>query len=101
MLDGKPFTYEQRALPYIEDKRQYHKYEVQYDSIFDCIKCIKDEQTRNVLLNEYKTIAFSNNKSIFSSSKIAPAFNQKGGGIQYEFGFNIKTLIKIGYLKEI
>ena len=33
--------------------------------------------------------------------EIAPAFNQKGGGIQYEFGFKMKTLIKIGYLKEI
>ena len=45
-------------------------------------------------------IAVANEKFIFSSSKIAPAFNQQGGGIQYEFGFTIKTLLKIGYLKE-
>ena len=100
IIDGKPYSYEQRSLPFVEDARQYHVYEVQYDSIFECINNIKDEKIRMALLSEYKTIAFSNEKFIFSSSKIAPAFNQQGGGIQYEFGFNIKTLLKIGYLKE-
>lgn len=88
------------AFPFVEDSRQYHVYEVQFDSIFECINSIKDEKLRIALLSEYKTIAFSNEKFIFSSSKIAPAFNQQGGGIQYEFGFTIKTLLKIGYLKE-
>ena len=90
IIDGKPYSYEQRSLPFVEDARQYHVYEVQYDSIFECINNIKDEKIRMALLSEYKTIAFSNEKFIFSSSKIAPAFNQQGGGIQYEFGFNIK-----------
>lgn len=101
IIDGKPYAYEQRSLPFVEDSRQYHVYEVQFDSIFECINSIKDEKLRIALLSEYKTIAFSNEKFIFSSSKIAPAFNQQGGGIQYEFGFTIKTLLKIGYLKEI
>lgn len=100
IIDGKPYAYEQRSLPFVEDSRQYHVYEVQFDSIFECINSIKDEKLRIALLSEYKTIAFSNEKFIFSSSKIAPAFNQQGGGIQYEFGFTIKTLLKIGYLKE-
>lgn len=78
----------------------YHVYEVKYNSIFECINSIKDEKLKIALLSKYKTIAFSNEKFIFSSSKIAPAFNEQGAGIQYEFSFTIKTLLKIGYLKE-
>ena len=39
------------------------------------------------------------NNRVFSEGIVAPAFNQKGGGIQYEFGFKIEELIIIGYLK--
>lgn len=28
IIDGKPFAYNQRSLPYVEDIRQYHQYEV-------------------------------------------------------------------------
>jgi hypothetical protein len=34
-------------------------------------------------------------------SEIAPAFEQPGGGIQYELPNNIKQLLKDGYIKEI
>ena len=34
-------------------------------------------------------------------SEIAPAFEQVGGGIQYELPNNIKKLKKLGYIKEI
>ena len=34
-------------------------------------------------------------------SEIAPAFEQVGGGIQYELPYNIKKLKKLGYIKEI
>ena len=54
--------YEQRALPYIENLNAYHKYEV--------LKPID-----NVTISE-----------------IAPAFEQVGGGIQYELPYNIKKL---------
>lgn len=64
-------SYEQRALPYIENPNAYHKYEV--------LKPID-----NVTISE-----------------IAPAFEQVGGGIQYELPNNIKELEKLGYIKEI
>lgn len=63
--------YEQRALPYIENPNAYHKYKV--------VKPID-----NVTISE-----------------IAAAFEQPGGGIQYELPSNIKQLIKDGYIKEI
>lgn len=34
-------------------------------------------------------------------SEIAPAFEQEGGGIQYELPSSIMDLIEKGYLKEI
>ena len=63
--------YEQRALPYIENPNAYHKYKV--------VKPID-----NVTISE-----------------IAAAFEQPGGGIQYELPSNIKQLLKDGYIKEI
>ena len=63
--------YEQRALPYIENPNAYHQYEV--------IKPIN-----NVTFSE-----------------IAKAFEQPGGGIQYELPSSIKQLIKEGFIKEI
>ncbi len=67
--EGVP--YEQRSLPYIENPKAYHKYEV--------LKPID-----NVTISE-----------------IAPAFEQEGGGIQYELPSSIMDLIEKGYLKEI
>lgn len=63
--------YEQRALPYIENPNAYHKYEV--------LKPID-----NVTISE-----------------IAPAFEQVGGGIQYELPNNIKKLKELDCIKEI
>ena len=67
----KGTPYEQRSLPYIENPNAYHRYEV--------IKPIE-----NVTMSE-----------------IAPAFEQAGGGIQYELPYNIKKLRELGYIKEI
>lgn len=58
-------------IPYIENPKAYHKYEV--------LKPIG-----NVTISE-----------------IAPAFEQEGGGIQYELPSSIMDLIEKGYLKEI
>jgi len=39
--------------------------------------------------------------SMSSLSKIAPAFGQIGGGVQFELPNNVSCLIKNGFLKEI
>ena len=64
-------TYEQRALPYIKNPNAYHRYEV--------IKPID-----NVIV-----------------SQIAEAFEQVGGGVQYELPSTINKLIKDEFLREI
>ena len=63
--------YEQRALPYFENPDAYHKYEV--------LKPIN-----NVTM-----------------SQIAEAFEQPGGGIQYELPSSVAQLVKDGFLREI
>jgi hypothetical protein len=63
--------YNQRALPYVENPNAYHQYEV--------VKPIEN----------------------ISMGKIAKAFKQAGGGIQYELPNSIEYLISKGYLKEI
>ena len=63
--------YEQRALPYVENPNAYHKYEV--------IKPID-----NVTI-----------------SQISEAFEQSGGGIQYELPSIVNKLIKDKFLREI
>ena len=65
------FSYEQRVLPYIENPYAYHKYEV--------LKPID-----NVTI-----------------SQIAEAFEQPGGGMQYELPSIVNKLIKDKFLKEI
>ena len=63
--------YEQRALPYIENPNAYHQYEV----------C---KPIDNVTISE-----------------IAAAFEQPGGGIQYELPQSVSQLKADGFLKEI
>ena len=63
--------YEKRALPYIENQNAYHKYKVL-------------KQIDNVTI-----------------SKIAPAFNEIGGGLQYELPNSIKELKSKKYIEEI
>ena len=64
-------SFEERALPYKENSWAYHKYEV---------------------INDINGI---------TTSKIAPAFGQIGGGVQFELPDNVSCLIKNGFLKEI
>ena len=63
--------YEKRALPYIENQNAYHKYKIL-------------KQIDNVTI-----------------SKIAPAFNEIGGGLQYELPNSIKELKSKKYIEEI
>lgn len=63
--------YEQRSLPHFENPDAYHKYEV--------LKSIND----------------------VTISQISEAFEQPGGGVQYELPSSVNQLIKDGFLKEI
>ena len=63
--------YTQRSLPYVENPNAYHRYRVR------------------------KTIGG------VTMGRIAPAFNQEGGGIQFELPSSILSLLQNNYLEEI
>ena len=63
--------YEQRSLPYVENQKLYRRYKVR------------------------KTIHH------MTEGKIAAAFYQVGGGIQYELPKSIRALLKSGHLEEV
>ena len=67
----KGTSYSERSLPYIENQNAYHQYKV--------LKAIKG----------------------VSSGEIASAFNQSGGGIQYELPYSINYLMNNKYIEEI
>ncbi|MFT9057375.1 MAG: glycohydrolase toxin TNT-related protein [Ethanoligenens sp.] len=64
-------SYEQRALPYVQNENAHHSYEV--------VKSIENVK----------------------AGKISAAFNQPGGGVQYLLPDNVENLIESGYLKEL
>lgn len=67
----KGTPYKMRSLPYYKNQNVYHVYRV--------IKPIENVE----------------------AGRIAPAFGERGGGIQYRLPTNIKELIENGYLEEV
>lgn len=96
IIDGKPYSYEQRSLPFVEDVRQYHVYEIQYDSILEAINNISDSKLKSIYLKRYTDFSY-----VFRKGSIAPAFEMIGGGIQYEYEFKISDLLKMKYIREV
>lgn len=67
----KGTPYKMRSLPYYKNQNVYHVYRV--------IKPIENVE----------------------AGRIAPAFGERGGGIQYRLPTNIKELLENGYLEEV
>lgn len=97
VIDGKPFTYDQRSLPYLEDASKYHQYEVigdmsdirkAIDSAPDNVKNIVEEYVRRYEVDLH-----------VKSGKIAPAFGASGGGTQWQMPLPIKMLEDLKLVK--
>ena len=105
VIDGKAFSYSERALPYVEDVSKYHQYEVTGD--FTKI----EEYVKNCTNNELKakidaavTAYYDGDYSKLVSYKGKAAGIEgwgKGGAIQYEFSLTVEQLEGLGLLKEI
>uniref|UniRef100_UPI0012BB8194 TNT domain-containing protein n=1 Tax=Streptococcus equinus TaxID=1335 RepID=UPI0012BB8194 len=104
IINGKPFTYDQRSLPYIEDLTKYHQYEVTGD--FSRIKEYVDRLSDNILKEKLydDVLVFYGgdwSKVTTQSGRIAPAFGYSGGGIQWQLPFSVDELQKLGLIKEV
>ena len=105
VINGEPFRYDQRSLPYIEDQTQYHQYEVIGDfSQLD--KYMKNIEDRELVcnINNYVATYYNNNWDdlIGYRGQIA-SINEWGigGGIQYNLPLPLEWLEALGVIKEI
>jgi Tuberculosis necrotizing toxin len=104
VIDGKPYSYDNRSLPYIDDLSKYHQYELTDDlsKLSDYIRnCTDKELVQDI--NDfmvYKKIK-SYDDLISYKGEIAPGFGSIGGGIQYQLRLPLDILEELGFLKTI
>ena len=105
IINGRPFNYDQRTLPFVEDKSQYHKYEVIGDisKLKEYAINCKDSNLRAEIegaINYYYNGDY--NEAVPYKGYIAGINGWgSGGGLQYEFPIKIELLVRLGILKEI
>ena len=104
VIDGKPYSYDSRSLPYINDLSKYHQYEFTDDlsKLSDNIKnCTDKDLVQDI--NDF--MAFKRIKSyddlISYKGEIASGFGVKGGGIQYQLTLTVDILEELGLLRII
>ncbi|MFA0814252.1 MAG: TNT domain-containing protein [Anaerofustis sp.] len=105
VIDGKPFVYDQRSLPFIEDARQYHQYEVtgDFSKIEEYVRSCGNQQMEAEIL-EYIDVYYEGdfNNIIVYKGKIERIERWgEGGGIQYELPMKVQWLLTLGLLQEI
>ncbi|WP_458783670.1 TNT domain-containing protein [Vallitalea sediminicola] len=102
--NGKPYNYNQRALPYIEDVSKYHQYEVINDFAnikkqFNNSTDVKLKAKIEAYMSKYK-LTFD--KLIVHKGKIAKGFGTTvDTGIQYELPMPVEWLIELKILVEL
>ena len=103
IVDGKPYSYDQRSLPYIEDVSKYHQYEIKSD--FSDIQRYYENSTNIQLKNDIKAYmdvyGLTFEDLVIQKGEIAPGFGSLGGGIQYQLPLPTSMLEELGLLKEL
>jgi len=105
VIDGKPFSYAQRSLPYLEDPAQYHQYEVIGD--FSKLEEYVQNCTDKKLVQQINAYVRKNWKGNYA--KITSYYGNiasvngwgTGGGIQYQLPFSIDWLVSLGLVRLI
>lgn len=99
----KPYSYGQRALPFVKDRSMYHQYEIIGD--FSKIKVYIDncpDDNLKIKVQAYVNRYYNNDYSrlIVYRGDIAKGFSQ-GGGTQYELPFPVEWLEQLRVLRKI
>ena len=99
-INGDPYTYEQRSLPFVEESGQYHQYKVtgDFNNIEQYINQTKDielKQAVSAYMKKYK-LSFEDLNTF--RGKIASGFGSTGGGEQYELPLPVDMLEKLGLI---
>ncbi len=105
IVNNKPYSYDMRSLPYIEDSSSYHKYQVVGDLTKIKVYVANCTDTKmKAQIDAYVTKYYNGDYSKLNTyyGKIAKIEGWgSGGGFQYEFPMKIEWLIQLGLLKEI
>ena len=105
IINGQPYSYTQRSLPYVEDLSNYHQYEVigDFNKIEEYVKNCSDIKLKTQIdagVTKYYDGNYS--KVVSYKGEIAKIEGWGiGGGIQYEFPIIVDQLERLGLLKEI
>ncbi|GAA1875961.1 glycohydrolase toxin TNT-related protein [Myceligenerans crystallogenes] len=100
--NGEAFDYDERSLPYIEDPRQYHQYEVVGDfsnlrSHYEAAPADVRHEV-DVLMSRYN---LTWDKMAVQEGPAAAAFGAKGGAVQSLLPMSVELLEGLGVLKEL
>ena len=105
MIDGKSVDYDLRALPFIEDKSQYHSYQVIGDisKLQDYVENCQDADLRSMIEGAIDYYYNGNYSEVIPYRGYIAGIEGwgSGGGLQEEFPIKIAWLEKLGILMEI
>ncbi|EUJ29586.1 TNT domain-containing protein [Listeria cornellensis] len=98
---GKPFSYDKRSLPYIEDMSKYHQYKITGN--FKNIKKYYDEclniELKNDIDDYMNTWGLTFEELAIQKGGIAKGFGANGGGVQYQLPLPASMLEGLKLLK--
>ena len=103
IIDGMSIPYEQRSLPYLDNKNAYHQYEItrDFNELSEVIKNCKDKDLVELINADALRYGIDLDNLKTYGGEIAPAFDAIGGGTQFQLPLSVDYLIKLGFLKEI
>ncbi|WP_390831278.1 TNT domain-containing protein [Bacillus nitratireducens] len=104
VANGKPYSYDERALPYLEDVSKYHQYEVVGD--FSNVKTYIDNCSDSTLTAQVDAAIQKYNCGDYSKLKaqigeVAPGFGTIKGGTQIQLPLMVEQLKGLKLLKQI
>ena len=101
--EGKPYNYDQRSLPYVEDVTKYHQYEVigDFNNIQNYIQQCPDVKVRLKAEAYMKKFKLSFDDLKVQEGYIAEGFGSSGGGIQFELPLPVTMLEDLGLLLKV
>ncbi|MDD9149860.1 TNT domain-containing protein [Sporolactobacillus sp. CQH2019] len=103
VIDGKPYSYEQRSLPYLEDESKYHQYKItrDFNNIKSYIENCSNEKLKAAIEGYMSKYSLTVDDLVIEKGEIAPGFGSIGGGIQYQLPLPIKMLENLGMIEKL
>lgn len=105
IIDGKPFSYEQRALPYAPGTKKYHQYrvikEITPENIRKGMRKLSEDD-KQTLIDAMEEHGFNiEDMTKFKIGPIQKGFNSVEGGIQIKAATTVEMYEKLGLIEEI